>query len=43
MNYVVAADAKDFLTALRDESVDLFLIDPPYYKIVRDLWDHQGS
>ncbi|MBX3233606.1 MAG: site-specific DNA-methyltransferase [Labilithrix sp.] len=40
-NYVVAADAEKFLTALKDESVDLFLIDPPYYKIVRDLWDHK--
>lgn len=38
---MVAADAEKFLTALKDESVDLFLIDPPYYKIVRDLWDHQ--
>ncbi len=41
MNYVVAADAEKFLGALSDESVDLFLIDPPYFKIVRDLWDHQ--
>ena len=41
VNYVVAADAKDFLAALRDESVDLFLLDPPYFRIVGDLWDHQ--
>jgi site-specific DNA-methyltransferase (adenine-specific) len=41
VNYVVAADAKDFLTALRDESVDLFLLDPPYFRIVGDPWDHQ--
>jgi site-specific DNA-methyltransferase (adenine-specific) len=41
VNYVVAADAEKFLSALRDESIDLFLIDPPYFKIVRDLWDHQ--
>ena len=38
---VVAADAEKFLRSLKDASVDLFLIDPPYYKIVRDLWDHQ--
>jgi hypothetical protein len=41
VNYVVAADAEKFLGALRDASVDLFLIDPPYFRIVRDLWDHQ--
>lgn len=41
MNYVVAADAQKFLNALRDESVDLFLIDPPYFGIVRELWDNQ--
>lgn len=41
MNYVVAADAKDFLTALRDRSVDLFVVDPPYFRIVPDSWDHQ--
>jgi site-specific DNA-methyltransferase (adenine-specific) len=40
-SYVVAADAEKFLRSLKDASVDLFLIDPPYYKIVRDLWDHQ--
>jgi DNA modification methylase len=38
---VAAADAADFLPTLEDGSVDLFLVDPPYYKIVRDLWDHQ--
>lgn len=37
-NYIVAADAGTFLTAMRDESVDLFLIDPPYFNEVRDLW-----
>ncbi len=41
MTYVVAADAEKFLTGLKDASVDLFLIDPPYFKVVRDLWDHQ--
>jgi len=39
VNYIVAADAEKFLTGLKDASVDLFLIDPPYFKIVRDLWD----
>ena len=40
-NYVVAADARTFLSKLRDESVDLFLIDPPYFGITRELWDNQ--
>jgi DNA modification methylase len=37
--FVVAADARVFLDQLDDASVDLFLIDPPYFA-VRDLWDH---
>lgn len=41
MNYVVAADAERFLSALRDESVDLFLIDPPYFGILNVPWDNQ--
>jgi site-specific DNA-methyltransferase (adenine-specific) len=41
VSYVAASDAKDFLVSLKDESVDLFLIDPPYFGIVRDLWDNQ--
>jgi site-specific DNA-methyltransferase (adenine-specific) len=43
VNYVVAADAKAFLAALRDESVDLFLLDPPYFKTVSEAWDHQWN
>lgn len=38
-NYVVAADAAKFLAALRDESVDLFLIDPPYFDITQVPWE----
>jgi site-specific DNA-methyltransferase (adenine-specific) len=41
VKYVAAADAREFLTTLGDKSVDLFLIDPPYFRIVKDLWDHQ--
>ncbi len=43
MRYVAAANAKDFLPSLKDESVDLFLIDPPYFRIVREAWDHQWA
>jgi predicted methyltransferase len=35
-NYVVAADADDFLTALWDKSIDLFVVDPPHFRIVPD-------
>lgn len=41
VSFVVAADAKDFLATLDDGSVDLFLIDPPYFRVVRETWDHQ--
>jgi site-specific DNA-methyltransferase (adenine-specific) len=41
VRYVVAADARDFLPTLKDGSVDLFLIDPPYFRIIGDLWDNQ--
>lgn len=41
MQYVQAQQASDFLQSLSDESVDLFCIDPPYYKIVKDSWDNQ--
>ena len=38
---MAAADAKDFLPTLKDGSVDLFLIDPPYFKIIDEDWDNQ--
>lgn len=41
MTYVVHADCFDFINTLEDSSVHLFLIDPPYYKIVKDSWDNQ--
>jgi site-specific DNA-methyltransferase (adenine-specific) len=46
--YVHAANAKEFLRvhpsrpqAKLKEPVDLFLIDPPYFGIVKDSWDNQ--
>jgi len=38
--YVHAMDAGAFLAALTTP-VDLFLLDPPYYGIVKDSWDNQ--
>jgi DNA modification methylase len=34
-------DCLSYLPALPDESIDLVVTDPPYYKIVSDKWDHQ--
>lgn len=39
-SFVIAADARIFLNSLSDASVDLFVVDPPYYQIVRDAWDN---
>jgi DNA modification methylase len=41
--YVSAETAEDFLQSLQPETVDLILIDPPYYGIVDDSWDNQWS
>lgn len=41
MKYIQAADAFAFLKSLPNDSVDLFLVDPPYYGIVKDSWDNQ--
>ena len=34
-------DCVEFLESLEDESVDLIIVDPPYFKIVKDDWDNQ--
>lgn len=34
-------DCLDFLRSLDDDSADMILVDPPYYKIVKDEWDNQ--
>ena len=31
----------DYLKLLPDKSVDLFVLDPPYYRVVGDAWDNQ--
>jgi DNA modification methylase len=41
LTYISAGDAADFISSLDNESVDLFLIDPPYFGIVDDSWDNQ--
>jgi DNA modification methylase len=34
-------DCLAFLKTLDDESVDLVIVDPPYFEIVKDSWDNQ--
>ena len=34
-------DCLDFLKSLQDKSMDLIILDPPYYKVVNDEWDNQ--
>lgn len=43
VDYVKKQNAKEFLESLDDDSIDLLLIDPPYYDIVKDGWDNQWS
>lgn len=39
--FVQCQEAGRFLSAMPLESVDLFLVDPPYFGIVEDEWDNQ--
>lgn len=40
-NTIYNEDCVSYLSKLDDQSVDLFIVDPPYYKVVNDKWDHQ--
>jgi DNA modification methylase len=42
-DFIIAQSALDFLVDLPDASVDLFCIDPPYYKIAKANWDSQWT
>lgn len=41
--YVRHQEAISFIATLADKSVNLILVDPPYYGIVDDSWDNQWS
>lgn len=41
MTYVVNQDCFDFVKSLQDQEVDLVLMDPPYFNIVKEHWDNQ--
>lgn len=43
MNHVKACDAIEFVSSLEDNSIDLFLTDPPYFHILEKNWDKQWS
>ena len=34
-------DCLEYLGTLDDNSIDLVIADPPYYRVVKDEWDHQ--
>ena len=36
-------DCLEFLKSLDDESVDLAILDPPYFEIIKDDWDNQWN
>ena len=36
-------DCLKFLSSLPDESVDMVLVDPPYFEIVNASWDNQWN
>ena len=40
-NKIYLADCLKFLKTMPDKSVDLFILDPPYYKVVSQEWDKQ--
>lgn len=37
------ADCLEYLKTIPDESVDLVVVDPPYFEIVKDAWDNQWA
>ena len=39
----VNIDCMNYLNTLGDRSIDMMIIDPPYYKVVKDAWDHQWN
>jgi len=40
-NKIYNEDILTYLQRLPDRSVDLFILDPPYYRVVSDKWDKQ--
>lgn len=40
---IIHDDCTDYLKTLEDNSIDLILLDPPYFGIVKDDWDNQWN
>ena len=40
---IVHADCLDYLPTLPDNSIDLIMVDPPYYGVVSDEWDNDWA
>jgi DNA modification methylase len=41
INEIITGDAFEELSKLPDESVDLIVADPPYWKVINEKWDYQ--
>lgn len=41
VNEIITGDAIEELQKMPDESVDLIIADPPYWKVVNEKWDYQ--
>lgn len=41
VNEIITGDAVEELRKLPDESIDLIIADPPYWKVINEKWDYQ--
>ena len=42
-NKLIHGDCVEKLKELPDNSIDLVILDPPYWKVVQEKWDYQGE
>jgi len=40
-NKIIQGDCFDILPSIPDESIDLVIADPPYWKVIAEKWDYQ--
>lgn len=43
MGLIINADCLDYLDTLDDQSIDLIVVDPPYFEVVNNEWDNQWT
>lgn len=41
LNQILHGDCLEFLQELPDRSIDLIILDPPYWKVIQQKWDYQ--